>query len=57
MKKYSYFLEEYKVIYPNRTFDYIINGNFDRIQVILEQGNFFKKSKPPLIYYYYYYYF
>ena len=49
--KIKYFdttLEEYKVVYPNRTSNYITKDDFDYVKVILLSLNVLKKYKPSL---------
>ena len=49
IKHFDTTLEEYKVVYPNRTSNYITKYDFDYVKVILLSLNVLKKYKPSLI--------
>ena len=48
IKHFDTTLEEYKVVYPNRTSNYITKDDFDYVKVILLSLNALKKYKPSL---------
>ena len=45
MEYVSTTLEEYDVIYPDATFDYITKHDYDGVQITFSQANFQKKCK------------